>query len=155
MLSSRLHCEAPTLTLLRPFKTFFRISDMLKTKSEMFKNQPKAIFELFARLVFTSRDRDHTQQYFQLRDLFANNPPYLSGTLATQGIGIAIDAAACELILPKYRNAKCYCRCRMVPDETAVGNWTLEALEIRATDWKKICEAAEAVGNESVLGYSG
>lgn len=67
--------------LLRLFKTFFKVKDLLSHKAELFKNQPRAVFELFARIVYTSRDRSGRKQYFQLRDLFAQSPPYLSGTL--------------------------------------------------------------------------
>jgi hypothetical protein len=79
-ISTPLH-EPSTSLLLRPFKTFFRISDMLSTKAELYKNQPRAVFELFARVIYTSRDRNGRKQYFQLRDLIAQTPPFLSGTL--------------------------------------------------------------------------
>lgn len=67
--------------LLRPYKTFFHISDMLFHKAELYKNQPAAIFELFARVIYTNRDRGVRGQFFQLCDIMAQNPPYLSGSL--------------------------------------------------------------------------
>ncbi|KAL2203162.1 hypothetical protein CC79DRAFT_1325924 [Sarocladium strictum] len=67
--------------LLRPYKTFFNISDMLSHKTELYKNQPGAVFELFARVIYTNRDRGARRQFFQLRDIIAQTPPYLSGSL--------------------------------------------------------------------------
>ncbi|KAH8171067.1 hypothetical protein LIA77_09848 [Sarocladium implicatum] len=67
--------------LLRPFKTFFRIDDMLVHKADLYRHQPNAIFELFARVVYTSRNKTGCRQYFQLRNLSSQTPPFLSGTL--------------------------------------------------------------------------
>ncbi|KAH8677135.1 hypothetical protein BGZ61DRAFT_591132 [Ilyonectria robusta] len=70
-----------TEMLLKPHKTFFHIHEMLSAKAEMFKNQPDAIFELFARVVYSSRENFYRKQHFQFRSLFKESPPYLNGIL--------------------------------------------------------------------------
>lgn len=54
---------------------------MLEAKEIMYKNQHNAIFELFARVVYTRRDNFERKQLFRLRDLFKISPPYLPGVL--------------------------------------------------------------------------
>lgn len=66
---------------LKPHKTFFHVKEMLEAKQQMFRNQPDAVFELFARVVYSSRVNFYRKQYFQFRDLFKEPPPYLSGAL--------------------------------------------------------------------------
>lgn len=66
---------------LRPFKTFFDIQEMLGAKRELYKNQPNVVFELVARVVYSSRENFHRKQYFQFGSLLKNSPPYISGTL--------------------------------------------------------------------------
>ncbi|KFH41234.1 hypothetical protein ACRE_080540 [Hapsidospora chrysogenum ATCC 11550] len=67
---------------LRPFKTFFHFGEMLETKMTMFCNSPDAVFELFARVIYSARENFGHRQYFQFRDLFKETPPFLSGALA-------------------------------------------------------------------------
>ncbi|KAJ3489196.1 hypothetical protein NLG97_g6047 [Lecanicillium saksenae] len=71
----------PAGLLLRPYKTWFHIREMLEAKQSMYKNQPTVIFELFARVVRTQRQNFEKRQIFQLRDLFKINPPYMPGVL--------------------------------------------------------------------------
>jgi hypothetical protein len=71
----------PARMLLKPHKTFFDISEMLEAKMQLFKHQPDAIYELFARVVYSSRENFHRKQYFQFRGLLKECPPYINGTL--------------------------------------------------------------------------
>ncbi|ATY59517.1 hypothetical protein A9K55_002440 [Cordyceps militaris] len=72
---------APAGMILRPYKTWFHIREMLEAKESMYKNQPGVKFELFARVVYTRRENFEKKQLFQLRDLFKINLPYISGVL--------------------------------------------------------------------------
>lgn len=66
---------------MRPLKTFFHVRKMLHAKSHMFRNSTAVVFELFARVVHSAREDLLRRQHFQLRDLFEDKPPYISGTL--------------------------------------------------------------------------
>ncbi|UZP37458.1 hypothetical protein NXS19_005274 [Fusarium pseudograminearum] len=50
-------------------------------KTQIFRNQPEIIFELFARVVYSSRENFHKKQYFRFRSLLKECPPYLNGAL--------------------------------------------------------------------------
>lgn len=67
--------------MLKPFRTCFHVDEIVKAKSSMFRNQDNAVFELFARVVYSSRDNFFRKQYFQFSDLFIETPPYLTGVL--------------------------------------------------------------------------
>lgn len=73
--------SVPPGLVLRPYKTWFHIREMLEAKKTMYRNQHNAIFELFARVVYTCRENFERKQLFQLRDLFKISPPYLPGVL--------------------------------------------------------------------------
>jgi hypothetical protein len=66
---------------LKPFKTFFNIEELLDAKAEMYRNQPEIIFELFARVVYSSRENFHKKQYFRLQSLLKDCPPHINGAL--------------------------------------------------------------------------
>ncbi|KAJ6790298.1 hypothetical protein PWT90_08949 [Aphanocladium album] len=71
----------PAGLLLRPYKAWFNLREMLEAKESMYKNQPEVTFELFARVMRTQRQNFEKRQLFQLRDLFKINLPYISGVL--------------------------------------------------------------------------
>ena len=67
---------------LRPYKTFFHLSEMLEAKMSTFRHSDHTVFELFARVTYASRENDRCVQYFQFRDLFEELPPFLTGLLS-------------------------------------------------------------------------
>lgn len=67
---------------LKPHKTFFHLSEMLEAKMSTFKYSHETVFELFARVIYSSRENFGHIQYFQFRDLFEESPPFLSGALS-------------------------------------------------------------------------
>ncbi|KAL6917888.1 hypothetical protein ACHAP8_000211 [Fusarium lateritium] len=67
--------------LLKPFKTFFDLQEILDAKAQMFRNQPDITFELFARVIYSSRENFHKKQYFRFRSLLKECPPYVNGAL--------------------------------------------------------------------------
>jgi hypothetical protein len=67
--------------LLKPFKTFFDLQELLDAKAQIFRNQSEIIFELFARVTYSSRENFHKKQYFRFRSLLKECPPYLNGAL--------------------------------------------------------------------------
>lgn len=67
---------------LKPFKTFFHLSEMLEAKISTFKHSHNTVFELFARVIYSSRENFGHVQYFQFRDLFEESPPFLSGAIS-------------------------------------------------------------------------
>lgn len=62
-------------------ETFFHVEEMLQTKERHHKSYPDAVFRIFARVIYSSRENLYRRQYFQFRDLFKETPPYLTGAL--------------------------------------------------------------------------
>ncbi|RGP70172.1 hypothetical protein FLONG3_7565 [Fusarium longipes] len=89
--SPRSRSSAPTKThvstvfndqvLLKPFKTFFDLQELLDAKAQIFRNQPEIVFELYARVIYSSRENFHKKQYFRFRSLLKECPPFLNGAL--------------------------------------------------------------------------
>lgn len=71
----------PAGMLLRPYKAWFHLREMLQAKESMYRNQPAVRFEFFARVLYTRRENFEKKQLFQLRDLFKLSPPYIAGVL--------------------------------------------------------------------------
>jgi hypothetical protein len=90
-ISSQSRSSAPTKShslaaftgqvLLKPFKPFFNLQELLDAKAQMFRHQPEITFELFARAIYSSRENFHKKQYFQFRSLLKECPPYINGAL--------------------------------------------------------------------------
>ena len=67
--------------VFKAFKTFFHLDEMLDAKTQIFKTQSETVFDLFARVLYSSRENFVKKQYFQFRDLFKETPPYFGGAL--------------------------------------------------------------------------
>jgi hypothetical protein len=72
---------AINLNLYNPARTFFRIREIIECKAALSQRQPHAVYNLFARVLYSSRENLLRRQHFQLRDLLSDSPPYLSGAL--------------------------------------------------------------------------
>lgn len=68
--------------MLKPGKFWFHFHEMLEAMESTYHNQPNVSFELFARVVYSTRENFEKKQYFWIRDLFKVQPPYISGVLA-------------------------------------------------------------------------
>ncbi|KAM5346794.1 hypothetical protein ACJ41O_009799 [Fusarium nematophilum] len=135
--------------LLKHYKTFFELKEMLDAKTEIFKTQD-VTFELFARVIYSNRENFHKKQYFQFRSLLKDCPPYLNGILRGWEAGSPLDCAAQELLKPALSRAKCFCQCKLRRDLQAETGWSIVVLEIRPTTWKEIVRAMDALGRKDL-----
>lgn len=69
------------ISIFNPSRTCFRLGELIESKAAMIRHQPHAVFNVFARVLYSSRENFFRRQYFQLRDLFTELPPYLTGAL--------------------------------------------------------------------------
>lgn len=67
---------------LKSLHTYFHFKDLLNAKANLFKHSPNTVFEVFARVIHSTRENFTRKQYFQFRDLFKEAPPYLAGALS-------------------------------------------------------------------------
>lgn len=72
----------PTNTsIFNPSRTCFRLSEIMEVNAATIQRQPHAVYNVFARVIYSSRENFFRKQHFQLRDLFTEAPPYLTGAL--------------------------------------------------------------------------
>ncbi|KHO01812.1 uncharacterized protein MAM_00813 [Metarhizium album ARSEF 1941] len=69
------------MRMFNPSRTCFRLSEITESKAAMVQRQPHAVYNVFARVLYSSRENFFRRQYFQLRDLLSESPPYLTGAL--------------------------------------------------------------------------
>ncbi|KAF4979988.1 hypothetical protein FZEAL_3915 [Fusarium zealandicum] len=134
----------------KPYKTFFELDEMLDAKTQMFMNQPNAIFELFGRVLHSTRENFRKLQYFQFRSLLKDHPPYLNGTLLGWEVGSPSDCAAQEFLKSRSSQAKCFCRCKLRRDPRAGAGWFILVLEIRPATWKEVQKAMDVLGRQDL-----
>ncbi|RSL75426.1 hypothetical protein CEP51_010879 [Fusarium floridanum] len=136
--------------LMRPYRTFVDVQEMLDAKEQMFKNQDKAVFELFGRVVYSSRENFQKKQYFQFRSLLKEQPPYINGTLVHWEVGSPQDIAAQDFLKKRPSHAKCFCRCKLKQDPRAKTGWVVIVLKIRQSGWKEIQKVMDTLGRKDL-----
>ncbi|KAI5464058.1 hypothetical protein BGZ63DRAFT_439154 [Mariannaea sp. PMI_226] len=135
---------------LKPHKTFFHIQEMLNAKAKLFKNQPEAIFELVARVGYSSRENFHHKQYFQFRSLLNECPPYINGKLIGYQVGGPLDCASQAFLQPSSKGTKCVCRCKLRPSQESDVKWFVLVLDIAPLGWREIRIFADRLGRNDL-----
>jgi hypothetical protein len=138
--------ELPPYVLLKPFKTFLHIKDLVDTKAQMFSNSDTAHFELFTRVLYSSRENFTHKQFFQFRDLLKETPPYLNGTLRDWRALPFAEQALAEFIKKQRAGTKCYCLCTLIPDRRSALGWSAVIKDIRPISWKEIRLVVDRLG---------
>lgn len=138
--------ELPSYVLLKPFKTFLHIKDLIDTKNQMFSNSHAANFELFTRVLYSSRENFTHKQFFQFRDLLKETPPYLNGTLRDWRALPLAEQALNEFTKKQRAGTKCYCLCTLIPDRRSALGWLAVIKDIRPISWKEIRLIVDRLG---------
>lgn len=131
---------------LKPFKTFLHIRDLVNTKTQMFKNSKSVSFELFSRVIYSSRENFTRKQYFQFRDLLAETPPYLSGILKDWISCPSGNSVLTDFLRKQSVGMKCYCQCSLIPDSRSELGWSAIIEDIRPISWKEIRLIVDTLG---------
>lgn len=138
--------ELPPYALLKPFKTFLHIKDLVDTKAQMFSNSHTAHFELFTRVLYSSRENFTHKQFFQFRDLLKETPPYLNGTLRDWKALPLAEQALNGFMKKQRAGTKCYCLCTLIPDRRSALGWSAVIKDIRPISWKEIRLIVDRLG---------
>ncbi|PHH90770.1 hypothetical protein CDD83_2699 [Cordyceps sp. RAO-2017] len=96
---------------------------MLGAQARRPRDCPDAVIEWYARVLYSSRENFFRKQYFQFRDLFKE-----------------------EFLYGQKTGAKCYCRCRLMPDRRSELGWGVVIEEIRPATWKEILTVVDGLG---------
>lgn len=145
-LSGSIRISSPPYVLLKPFKTFLHIKDLVDTKAQMFSNSHTAHFELFTRVLYSSRENFTHKQFFQFRDLLKETPPYLNGTLRDWKTLPLAEQALNGFIKKQRAGTKCYCLCTLIPDRRSALGWSAVVKDIRPISWKEIRLIVDRLG---------
>ncbi|KAH0565493.1 hypothetical protein GP486_001118 [Trichoglossum hirsutum] len=117
-------------TLLR---TCFRVGEALRAGSHAVRRSQDAVIELFARVVFSSRDG--WKQQFQFADLFHDRPPFLSGTYEIfHGVDLW-ERNGGRFLTEEGRGKMCRCVGRL---KRAGSGWKLVVLNIWEATWDDV-----------------
>ncbi|KAK3682581.1 hypothetical protein B0T22DRAFT_444770 [Podospora appendiculata] len=123
----------PTGSHQRPFKRAPFPNPLLE------KSPVDVIFELYARVTFSSRETSGRKQNFQFMDLFKEQLPYPTGTLTGWRTGSLLDQqSSVFLAVGKGRMKMCRCICRLDRNRKAEMGWAVVVLAIREVDWDEI-----------------
>lgn len=121
-------------------RTCFRIGEMLNQAKKVATNKEDVIFELYARVVCSSREGLRRVQHFRFMDLYTVRQPHPGGRIEGWKMGSLLDQQSLALVTTEGMYPKKICRClgRLVRDtKTAIG-WSLDILTIRESDWDEV-----------------
>ncbi|KAK9425163.1 hypothetical protein SUNI508_03303 [Seiridium unicorne] len=118
-------------------RTCFRIGHLISQAVYCYQNHQEAVFELYARVTYSSREALAHKQHFQFTDLFKDQQPYPSGMLTGWRVGSPLDRQSQGFV--NTRKPKlCWCMCSLRRDHKASIGWIIEIRAIRETTWEQI-----------------
>ncbi|KAI6088673.1 hypothetical protein F4821DRAFT_87047 [Hypoxylon rubiginosum] len=130
-------------------RTCFRIGEMINQAVRCMTHQQEVVFELFARVTYSSRESLTRRQHFQFVDLFKDQQPYPGGTLTNWRAGSQIDRQSETFLDKGARRKLCRCLCKPKRDRTTEVGFTLIVLSIREADWTQVEWAKKVVCGDS------
>ena len=128
-------------------RTCFRIGEMFNGGVRCSSLGQDVVIELFARVMFSSREAGSTKQHFQFADLWHDRPPYPNGLLTNYKITGLAESESKVFLAEKEKMARCLGRFKRDLKNSV---WVLHLINIRETDWEEIRWTKEIVDHELV-----
>ncbi|KAI0553800.1 hypothetical protein F4679DRAFT_528135 [Xylaria curta] len=133
-------------TLLR---TCFRIDMMIKQTAHCHNHKQDVVFELYARVTYSSRETLARKQHFQFVDLYEDQEPYPAAVLSNWRMGSQLDKDSSAFLDTSSGPRVCWCMCKPMRDSKAAIGWIYKVLNIREIDreqlhWAKRIMCAES-----------
>ncbi|KAJ2989034.1 hypothetical protein NUW58_g3672 [Xylaria curta] len=122
-------------TLLR---TCFRIGAMISQTVHCYNHQQDVVFELYARVTYSSRETLVRKQHFQFVDLYKDQQPYPAATLTNWRIDSQSDKESSVFLDTTGGPRLCWCMCKPMRDSKAAIGWTYTVLKIKEIDRERI-----------------
>ncbi|KAI4604140.1 hypothetical protein KJ359_000268 [Pestalotiopsis sp. 9143b] len=119
-------------------RTCFRIGHMISLASQ------DAVFDFFARVMYSARETLAIKQHFQFMDLFKDQHHYPSGTLTGWRVGGLMDRESYVFISTRQPKL-CRCLGKLKRDQKASSGWFIEIMAIRQVTWEDIESAKTAI----------
>ncbi|KAI0003605.1 hypothetical protein F4779DRAFT_601333 [Xylariaceae sp. FL0662B] len=140
----------PGLCSKTVLRTCFRIGETINQAVRCSNHQQDVVFELYARVTYSSRESLARKQHFQFVDLFTDRQPYPAAVLSGWRVGSQLDRQSSVFLNTKAGPRLCRSLCRPRRDPKAAIGWTFVILDIRETDWEQISWAKKIVcGDDS------
>ncbi|KAI0864439.1 hypothetical protein F4860DRAFT_464120 [Xylaria cubensis] len=115
-------------TLLR---TCFRIDMMIKQTTYCYNHKQDVVFELYARVTYSSRETLARRQHFQFVDLYEDREPYPAAILSNWRMGSQLDKDSSAFLDTSTGPRLCWCMCKPMRDSKAAIGWIYKVLNIR------------------------
>ncbi|KAI0450962.1 hypothetical protein F5B21DRAFT_408521 [Xylaria acuta] len=122
-------------TLLR---TCFRIGMLIDQTTHCFNHKQDVVFELYARVTYSSRETLARKQHFQFVDLYKDQQPYPAAILANWRMGSQLDKDSSAFLDTSGGPRLCWCMCKSMKDSKAIIGWTYTVLNIREIDREQL-----------------
>ena len=129
-------------------RTCFRIGELLNENTRCAKSNQDAVFELYARVTYSGRDRLAKTQDFQFVDLFKDQLPYLTGKLHGYRPDSLVAQQAEAFLGDAGKMKPCRCVCVLKRDNRAGTRWVAAILSIREVEWTEVDQARRLVTKE-------
>ncbi|KAI1472857.1 uncharacterized protein F4812DRAFT_29354 [Daldinia caldariorum] len=130
-------------------RTCFRIGELVNQAIYCLNHRQDVIFELFARVTYSSRESLQRNQHFQFVDLFKDQLPYPVGVLSNWRVDTQLDRQSAAFLGTSAGPRLCRCMCKPRRDpKTAIG-LTLVITAIKKIDWVDIRLAKRTVCGRS------
>ncbi|KAF6814207.1 hypothetical protein CMUS01_12695 [Colletotrichum musicola] len=130
-------------------RTCFRVGELLNTHAKCAREKQDVVMELFARVAYSSRESAAKTQHFQLRDLYTDHQPFLSGVFKDWKSGSSIDEETKALTGHGGKDKLCRCVCKMTDDKKTATGRSAQILSIRETTWDEVHEALRIVSRDA------
>ncbi|KAK5626118.1 hypothetical protein RRF57_001833 [Xylaria bambusicola] len=139
-------------------RTCFRTGAMISQTACCHNHQQCVVFELYARVTYSSRETLSRKQHFQFVDLFKDQQPYPAATLANWRVDSQLDKDSATFLDTRGGPRLCWCMCRPMKDPKAAIGWTYTVLKIREIGWEDIrwakriaCGDSEGVATNPIV----
>ncbi|KAI1366944.1 hypothetical protein F5Y08DRAFT_300096 [Xylaria arbuscula] len=130
--------SVPGLSSDTILRTCFRTGAMISQTACCFNHQQTVLFELYARVTYSSRETLSRKQHFQFVDLFKDQQPYPAATLSNWRADSQLDKDSARFLDTRSGPRLCWCMCKPVRDTKAAIGWTYTVLKIREISWEEV-----------------
>jgi hypothetical protein len=127
-----------------PIKICFRIGELVNEVAKHLKSNQKqefgdgTVFELYARVTYSSRERTARVQHFQFMDLYREQRPYPTGMLIGWRTASLLDRQSLAFLSKTsggpQQKQMCRCICSISRDKKSEMGWSLSVKNIREVE---------------------
>ncbi|KAF3061703.1 hypothetical protein GL218_03095 [Daldinia childiae] len=139
------HSVVSELSPRTVLRTCFRIGELVNQAVHCLNHRQDVVFELFARVTYSSRESLQRNQHFQFIDLFKDQLPYPAGVFSNWRVGTQLDRQSAAFLDTRAEPKLCRCVCKPRRDPKVAIGLTLVVTAIREIDWAHIILAKKTV----------